>query len=91
MKSAKQIKAEKKKRIKHNAKVSNFTTILQPTTNDAESTNYTKEKSYLTKIQKNKSLLTMFGLEKPDQEQMKKLGVSTLADKHRKRIFSAKK
>lgn len=32
----------------------------------------------------------MFGLEKPEKDKMKKLGVSTLADKHKKRIFSAK-
>ena len=84
-------KMHKKKENRQSVKVISVIENFQPTTNDAESTNYSKEKSSLSKIQKNKSLLAMFGLEKPEKEKMKKLGVSTLAGKQKKRIFSARR
>jgi len=57
--------------------------------NDVESTKYSNHKnSSISKIQKNKTLLSMFGIDKPENERMKQLGISTLANK--KRLLSAK-
>lgn len=57
-------------------------------TNDAESTNYTKKNPSISKVEKNKTLLSMIGMEKPQDEKFKKLGVSTL--ERRRRLQSAK-
>jgi len=45
----------------------------------------------VSKIKKNKTLLGMFGIDQPEQERMKQLRVSTLANKPKRRIFSGKK
>lgn len=80
LKSLKLVKSKKKrnKSTKHQRQSSN----------EAESTKYSQNKnSYISKVQQNKTLLSMFKIEKPEVERMKQLGVSTLAHK---RLMSAR-